>query len=214
LRRYLQQGPSASVKTALKLGHKAVALGLETLDVARIHKEALETLASSASSSGDTRHKEAEQAKVFFAETIVPIEGTHRVALEAAVRIDQLAQRLRQRVMTSCASVGQLEQTIAQRREVEELLEQRSDRHAKLLAEAERLQKKLRHQICEILSTHEDERQKHADELRNEIAQALVAIDLDLLMLKTLAGGDTERLEKEIANAERLVAKLAKRGRG
>ena len=41
LRRYLQQGPAASLHPAVRLGRQAVALGLETLDLAVIHEQAL-----------------------------------------------------------------------------------------------------------------------------------------------------------------------------
>jgi Phosphoserine phosphatase RsbU, N-terminal domain len=41
LRRYLQQGSAASLRPALKLGKWAVKYGLETLDLALIHEQAL-----------------------------------------------------------------------------------------------------------------------------------------------------------------------------
>jgi hypothetical protein len=44
LRKHLQQGPQASLKPALRLGREAVTLGLETLELARIHEQSLATL--------------------------------------------------------------------------------------------------------------------------------------------------------------------------
>ena len=44
LRKQLKQGPQASLQPALGLGREAVALGLETLELARIHEQALATL--------------------------------------------------------------------------------------------------------------------------------------------------------------------------
>ena len=41
LRKHLKQGPRASLRPARGLGRKAMAVGLETLDLARIHEEAL-----------------------------------------------------------------------------------------------------------------------------------------------------------------------------
>lgn len=44
LRRYLKQGPEARLQPALRLGRQAVALGLETLNVAVIHEQVLKQL--------------------------------------------------------------------------------------------------------------------------------------------------------------------------
>ena len=44
LQKHLKQGLRASLQPARRLGRQAVALGLETLDVARIHEGALATL--------------------------------------------------------------------------------------------------------------------------------------------------------------------------
>src|SRR5206468_10017707 len=52
LRKHLKQGPRASLQPARGLGRQAVAIGLETLDVARIHEEALATLEASRSRDG------------------------------------------------------------------------------------------------------------------------------------------------------------------
>jgi len=41
LRRYLKQGPAASLQPAARLGRRATVLGLETLDLALIHEQAL-----------------------------------------------------------------------------------------------------------------------------------------------------------------------------
>ena len=214
MRRFLRPGKSGSLVPAARLGRRAAILGLETLDVARLHEQALTALPSSADSSGTTRHKVAEQTKVFFAEAIVPIEATHRAALDAEVRIDRLTRTLRRRTKESCVSAGQLERAIAQRQALEAALKKSADQDARLLGEAQGLQEHLRHRTREILSAQEDERENTSRELRNEIAQALLAIDLSLLALKTSAGADTERLEKKIANAQRLAEQSCKRGRG
>ena len=73
LRKHLKQGPRASLQPARGLGRLAVASGLETLDVARIHEEALAALEASSSRDGII-----ERAEIFFTETITPIEKTHQ----------------------------------------------------------------------------------------------------------------------------------------
>src|SRR5688572_33432764 len=85
LQKHLKQGPRASLEPACGLGRQAAALGLETLDVARIHEEALGALEASSSRDGFIK-----RAELFFAETITPIEETHRAALKGNVRLNQL----------------------------------------------------------------------------------------------------------------------------
>src|ERR1035437_7523168 len=52
LRKHLRQGLRAGLQSARDLGCQAAALDLETLDVARIHEEALATLEASSSKDG------------------------------------------------------------------------------------------------------------------------------------------------------------------
>ena len=54
LRNYLGQGPRSSLRPALGLGRQAAALGLEPLDVARIHEQALKALGTIARKGGET----------------------------------------------------------------------------------------------------------------------------------------------------------------
>lgn len=210
LRKNLKQGPGASLRPALDLGHQAVALGLETLDVAEFHEQALTTMALPGGSSR-TKQRMIERAKSFFAETIVPIEKTHRAALKADVRVNQLTQTLRRRTAESSASTRRLKRSVIQRQGVEESLKKSGDHHTQLLAESHRLQKHLRYLTRKILSAQEDERQKTSHQLHDEVAQNLIAIDLPLLKLKKVARVSTARLKKEIAKTQRLVKESAKR---
>jgi len=207
--KHLEQGPGASLQPAFGLGREAVALGLETLDLAKIHKQALMALVSPGGSS-KTRQKMIELARNFFAETIVPIEKTHRAALKNNVRVNQLTQRLCRRTMESSASARRLERDIAQRQVEEAALKKSGIQHTQLLAEAHRLQRHLRHLTRASLSTQEDARQKISRQLHDEIAQTLLAINLRLLTLKTSAKLNTESLKKEIDKTQQLVKESAK----
>jgi len=186
LRKYFEQRPGASLQPALGLGRQMAALGLETLDLARFHKQALIALLSPNDSS-KTRQRMIKRAKRFFAETIVPIEKTHRAALKADVRVHQLTKTLRRRTVESSASTRYLERGIAKRQSVEAALKKSGKRHARLLAELHRLQKHLRDLTHTLLLTQEDERQKTSHQLHDDMAQSLIAIDLRLLMLKKAA---------------------------
>ena len=52
LPRHIEQGPQASPRSADRLGCRALAIGLETLDLAKIHEQALVALVSPSRSSG------------------------------------------------------------------------------------------------------------------------------------------------------------------
>ena len=73
LRQHLKQGPHADLQPAQGLGRRAMALGLETLDLAQFHEQALITLVLPGYSSG-TRAEMIRRAGKFFAEAITPIE--------------------------------------------------------------------------------------------------------------------------------------------
>src|ERR1700734_2208254 len=89
LQKHLKQGPQASLQPALGLGRRAVALGLETLELARIHEQALATLELSSSKNGFTK-----LAGIFFTEANLPIEQTHRAARQGNVHLSRMKETL------------------------------------------------------------------------------------------------------------------------
>jgi signal transduction histidine kinase len=200
LRKHLKQGPRASLRPARGLGRQAVAIGLETLDLARIHAEALATIEASSSRDGII-----ERAEIFFTEAITPIEETHRAAIKANLRLSQLKKRLGRRTMDLAASNRSLKQGIAQRKTVEESLKKTGAHSKKLLKESFALQNHLQHLTHQILSTQEDKRKEISRELQDEIAQTLLGINVRLLTLKREAAVNAKGLQKEIAITQRLV---------
>jgi len=177
-----------------------VVIGLETLDLARIHAEALVTIEASSSRDGII-----ERAEYFFTEAITPIEETHRAALKAKVRLRQLKERLGRRTMDLAASNRSLKQGIAQRKTVEEALKKRGEHANKLLKESLALQNHLQHLTHQLLSTQEDKRKEISRELQDEIAQTLLGINVRLLTLKKEAAVNAKGLQKEIVSTQRLV---------
>ena len=200
LRKHLKQGRGASLQPARGLGRQALNLGLETLDVARIHEGALAAL--EASSSRDGIIKRAEK---FFTEAITPFEKTHRAALKANVRLSQLQKRLGRRTVDLAASNRSLKQGIAQRKAVEEALKKKGDHFKKLLKESLDLQKHLQHLAHQILSAQEDKRKEISRDLQDEIAQTLLGINVRLLTLRKEAAVNAKAVQKEIASTQRLV---------
>src|SRR5271154_6272265 len=103
LRKHLKQGPQASWQSAQGLGREAAVLGLETLDLARIHEQALATLELSGTKNGFTK-----LAGIFFTEANIPIAETHRAARQAKVHLSRLKETLDQRTEELAATNRQL----------------------------------------------------------------------------------------------------------
>jgi signal transduction histidine kinase len=205
LRKYLKQGPRASLRPARGLGRKAMALGLETLDLAGIHEAALASLEASSSRGGIIK-----RAQIFFVEAIIPIETTHRAAQETNGNLNRLTKTLSRRSVELAASGRHLKQGIIQRKAAEEALKKSGKHRTDLLEQSRLVQGHLRHLTRQILSAQEDKRTKISRELHDEIAQTLLGINVRLVTLKKEATVNAKGLKKEIANTQRLVEKSKK----
>jgi signal transduction histidine kinase len=200
LQKHLRQSQRASLEPARGLGRQAVAIGLETLDVAKIHERALAALEASASRDGLI-----ERANIFFAETITPIEETHRSARDAIARLRQLNRMLSRRKADLAVTHRSLKKRIVERKTVEVALKKSGEHYQKLLKDSLALQKHLQHLTHRILAAQEDKRKKLSHDLQDEIAQTLLGINVRLLTLKQGARLNAETLQNEVANTQRLV---------
>lgn len=204
LRRYLGKGPRSSLRSALGLGRQAAALGMETLDVARVHEQALKALIVP-NGSARSRKRVLARTNVFFEETIVPIEQTHAAAKEDVRHVAELGEELRLRTAESSASAQRLKRGVVRRQSAETDLKESGDRHARLVKKSLGLEERLQEQMRRILAAQEDERRASSRKLQNEIAQILVAIHVRLLTLKEATKANTDSLKKEIAETQALV---------
>ena len=190
LRQHLQPDSRAGSGPARELGLRAMALGLETLDLARFHEQALITLVLPGYSPS-TRDAMVRRAGKFFAEVITPIEKTHRTAQEANARLSQVIQALRQRSVDLVTSNWQLQQEIVQRKSAEASLRKSEQHSSRLLEQSRQMQEQLRRLSRQLLSAQEEERKKISRELHDEIAQTLTGINIRLASLKTEAQVNT-----------------------
>ena len=200
LRKHLKEGPKASLQPAQRLGQQAVSLGLETLDVAKIHEGALANLEALSSRDGII-----ERAEIFFAEAITPIEKMHEAALKDKTQLLQVNKALDQRTVDLEASNRSLKQSIARQKSAEEALKKSGRNAKKLLDESHHLQEHLHHLAHQIISAHEEKRAEISHDLQNEIAQTLLGINVSLISLKQEAAGDAKGLKKSIVATQRLV---------
>jgi signal transduction histidine kinase len=204
LRKLLQQGPSASLQPASRLGRQAVTLGLETLDLSRIHQQALATLELS------TKNGFTKLAGIFFAEANSLIEETHRAARQSKAHLSNVMAALEKRTSELAASNRQLQQGVVRRKLMEDDLAKKVKSHSKCLEESLELQHRLRQLTHKVLAAQEDERRKIGCELQDEIAQTLLGINVRLLTLKKDARANSKGFKNEIASTQRLVVKSAR----
>jgi signal transduction histidine kinase len=204
LREHLKRSRQARLQTAQALGRKAMSIGLETLDLARIHEQALIKLVLPKFSSG-TRAAIVRRAGAFFAKAITPIENTHRIAQETNVHMDRLNQALSQRSAALAASNQQLKEEVAQRKLAEKSLRKSEQHYSRLLEQSRHMQGQLRLLSRQLLLAQEEERKKISRELHDVIAQTLAGINVQLATLKNKAALNTKGLERSIARTQRLV---------
>ena len=208
LRIHLKQRPRTiqSGETASRLGRRAIALGLETLDLARFHELALITLVLPGYSPG-TRDRMIRRAGTFFAEAITPIEKTHRTAQVANAHLNQTIQMLNKRSTDLAASNRRLQLEIIQRKSVEESLRKSEQHYSQLLEQSRHMQDQLRRLSRQLLSAQEEERKMISRELHDQIAQTLTGINIRLASLKTESMRNTRGLQEKISSTQRLVEK-------
>ncbi len=204
LGKHLKRGAASSRQAARRLGLQAIKLGLDTLDVARMHEEALIALVPPKNSA---RASDAmiRRAGAFFAEAITPLEETHRGAREANVQLRGMIETLKQRTAQLAAANKELKQEIVQRRAMENSLRTSETTSSQLLEKSRYMQEELRHLSRRLLSAQEDERKRISRELHDVIAQTLTAINLRLATLKSQSTANTKDLHEKIAIAQRLV---------
>jgi signal transduction histidine kinase len=188
------------------MGRQAVTFGLETLDLALIHEQALLEQVLPVDDSA-ARERIIKLAGTFFAEAITPLEEGHRVALEANVHLSRMNQALCRRTLDLATSNRELKKEIARREVVEETLRQSERQSTLLLEQSSLLQEQLRHLSRRVLSVQEEERKRISRELHDVIAQMLTGINVRLATLKLEATASTKGLGRKISRTQRLVEK-------
>lgn len=190
------------MRPAESLGREALAAGLDSLDLAMIHEEALITTLPLGLSSRNS-HETIKRAASFFVATLTPIENAHRTALKNNGRLNRLIVTLRQQIAELAATHRQLKRH--SRDAAQEALKKSDQHYGQLLEKSRHMQEHSRRLSHEILSGQEEERKKISRELHDAIGQTLTAINVKLATLRKKATVNTTGLKKEIASTQRLV---------
>ena len=206
LRTQMQQGRKTSLALARGVGSQALAAGLQTLDLAKLHEQTLIAELLPGIPVGK-RAALIKQAGSFFAEAILPLEKSHFSSTEAATYLQKIIETLSQRTVELAASNLELNVEIGQRKAAEVALKKSERHYSELLEQSDRLQDQLRQLSRQILSAQEEERREISRELHDVIAQTLTGINVRLAALAKEAATNTNGLDRNIARTQRLVEK-------
>jgi signal transduction histidine kinase len=200
LQKHLQEGTMSHFAAAQQYGQRAVAMGLETLEFARLHEHAFAALKLSGSKEGVLK-----RAQLFFNEAVTPIVETHRAARQSKASLDRLQGTLSRRTAELTLTSQRLRKAIIARGDAEIIFKDTGRHQAGLLKESLHIQRGLRKLTHKLLTAQEDERRGISRELREEIAQTLLAINVRLVLLKKDARLRSKNLKSEISSTQRLV---------
>lgn len=204
LQTHLMGDPPAGLEGAHALGAAAVVIGLETLDLAKIHDLALAAFLPPGGPP-DALHAMSNRASHFFTEAITLIEETHLIALESSIDLNQLVERLEERTQALENANCELQREIKERKRAETALKASENAALGLLSESRHLEKKLQDTARTILTANEDERKKISLMLQDEIAQTLLGIEVRLIALKSNVSMNYAGLNEEISTIRLLV---------
>jgi signal transduction histidine kinase len=199
---HIGRGREAVSGQALQLGRRAVNLGLDALEVARIHHAAVSAIPSPKVPRGHAGFAEA-----FFAETLLPMESAPRPPFKAKGRLAALQKVLGRRTAELARSDRHLQRGIQRREGAEKALNDSAKHYDKLLKESRDLQDHLRRLNRRLLLAQEQRQEQTSRKLHDEIAQTLVAISVRLFSLGHRAAGSAGNLDKEIARMRGVVRK-------
>jgi two-component system sensor histidine kinase DegS len=206
LRAYLAQRSPKAPSAAPKLGRTAVAAGLSTLDLARMHEKAVRASAITDGLFGPGSQS-VRRARAFLARALAPAKAEQRLIRRKNQELLRRIEILRRHGAAIARGNRRLEREVARRKAGQVKIAQANQRYRTLFLESQVMQDKLRQLTRQIISTQEEERKKISRELHDEVVQTLVGINVELTALGKGAEVGVLTLKQRIARTRRLVEK-------
>ena len=209
LRIHAEGATADSLTAAREFGNDAVADGVDTLDLAKIHDQALAILIPT-ECSGVPPEYITTRAQEFFAEASIPVEATHRTMLEATAKLEKVNEELGRLSKVLAETQRELEREIHDRSASEAALRIVAELPGQALEESRQQEERLQEKARSILAANEEERRKMSIRLQDEVAQPLLGIHVRLLALDKEAATSKNGINEEIAATQRLVEESLK----
>lgn len=204
LEKHADGHPQGSLRVAGELGREAVAAGLNTSALAKVHRQALVRLITAGHASRNSNGKIA-RAATFFIAALKPLDQTHRATTQKNGRLTRLKNLMSKSTAELAAAQQRLKQELTRRKTLEIALKVSERLHTQLTNKSQRAQEHLRRLSHQILSAQEDERKRISRELHDEIGQTLTAINVRLETLKTESNINAKAFKLKIRSTQRLV---------
>jgi signal transduction histidine kinase len=186
------------------LGRAALASGCATLDLARMHEDAVIALTSS-HDFADVNNGAIGRAAYFFTQALMPLEAAQRATRNANRRLQQRNETLRLHTAALASGNRRLEREITRRKAGEVVVLKGKEQYRILFQESQVMQRKLRHLTRQIIMAQEEERKEISRELHDEVVQTLVGINVELSALTQETSAGLHSLKAKIARTQRLV---------
>lgn len=190
-----------------RIGNRVVTIGLDTLDLVRMHEQALAKLLPAAVS---TKEREAmiDSAAKFFTEAVMPLEETHRIALEASAHLMEIIKVLRRRKKELVRSKRELKREVRCRKVSEVALKNSQITFYSLVSESKLVEVKLKAIAHQIMLKNERQKYLVSTRLREKTAQMLIGLHIRLLELKRELNDRRTSIKQEIAITQQLVKRF------
>lgn len=202
---YLDGSAESDLGIARELGGGAVKIGMETLDLARLHEQVMLVLLDEKPPA--QKLSMTARGRAFFAEVMTRVEENRLGAREATAHLKTMIETLTRRTKELATSNEELKNEVIQRRQVEESLRTSETTTSRLLEKSRQMQDELRQLSRRLLTVQEEERKRISRELHDVIAQTLTGINLRLATLKAQTSANAREFHQKIAITQRLVVK-------
>lgn len=187
-------------RDALRIGQNALALGVDTLELARIHDMTLVTM-----NIGSGNKRQLIRAARFFSTAIIPLEKAHQAAQQSDVISNRLDNPLALRAQELSNANRFLKLRTSHQKCVADNLRKGLMEHATLLKESLKVQDGLRQSMRKVMEKQEKGRHRISLTLQDDIVQTLLGIELRLESVERDARENLKELKSKLANSQRLV---------